>query len=301
MQTIGSYTRRVLVFLAPLALLLGVAEALLRRIPNDYAFKAERMLRDGESFEFLILGSSHAYRGIDPELMGGAGFNAANVSQDLGYDRAILERYLSSMPNLKDLYIPISYGSLTSELTLGKEAWRAKNYTLYMDLPSRSFDLGEHLELLNAPLREQLVRITGHLQNGTDNRQCASSGAGAQPLPTAVDLVSDGREAAVRHSHPERATKTAEEHLNAIIDLATGRGIRVHLFIPPAWITYREHILPHQIATIRDVCQRHAESQQGVTFHDLLDDPRFTEADFADADHLARSGQMKLSKMLADW
>jgi hypothetical protein len=296
-----TYIRHILAFLLPIVCLLAGTEVLLRQIPNDYAFKAERMINDGREFEFLVLGSSHAYRGVDPDQMDRKGFNAANISQDLSYDRAILERYIASMPQLKDLFIPISYGSLTSELEQGPEAWRAKNYILYMDLPGRSFQLSDHFELMNGPLREHVQRLKAYLLAGKDNRVCAFSGSSQKQVDPDIDLVADGLKAAKRHSHPGRSTESAEGHLRAIIDLAVDRGIRVHLFIPPAWKTYREHLDPKQLATVRKVCQHYADSVPSVTYHDLLADQQFIEADFADADHLSASGQVKLSRILSNW
>lgn len=296
-----TYIRHILAFLLPIMFLLAGTEVLLRQIPNDYAFKAERMINDGREFEFLVLGSSHAYRGVDPDQMGRKGFNAANISQDLSYDRAILERYIGSMPQLKDLFIPISYGSLTSELEQGPEAWRAKNYILYMDLPGRSFQPTDHFELMNGPLREHFQRLRAYLLTGKDNRICSSSGSSEKQTGPEIDLVADGLKAAKRHSHPGHSTASAERHLRAIIELAVERGIRVHLFIPPAWKTYREHLDPEQLATVRNVCQHYADSVPSATYHDLLADPLFIGSDFADADHLSANGQAKLSRILANW
>ena len=74
------YIRLVCLFLLPIMLLLGSMEHGLRQIPNDYSFKSQRMINDGASFEFLVLGNSHAYLGVDPDQMGSVGFNAANIS-----------------------------------------------------------------------------------------------------------------------------------------------------------------------------------------------------------------------------
>ena len=144
-----AFWRTTFLFLAPVLLLLVALEIGLRRIPNDYAYKNERLVRDGAGLRFLVLGSSHAYRGVEPDSMGGAGFNAANISQDLSYDRAVLEHYLPHLPKLEYIVLPVSYGSLGGRLELGAEAWRVKNYTLYMGIDKDASNIKHYVELLN--------------------------------------------------------------------------------------------------------------------------------------------------------
>lgn len=291
----------LLLFLIPIFLLLAAMEFELRRIPNDYSYKHERLVRDGGAFRYLVLGSSHAYRGVEPERVGEGGFNASNISQDLGYDRIILERYSPYLPDLKYVILPISYGSLGGQLAEGKEAWRVKNYTLYMGIDKDAHEVEHYFELLNRPMREQVQMLTSYIFHGKDNRVCANSGASSRSTSMDRDLERSGKEAAARHFHPslERMENGKREVLK-IARMAEENGFRLLLFTAPAWSTYTDHLDSTQLRHTVEFCQELAASDPMVEYQDLLRDPRFLESDFADADHVSLSGQRKLSKILGD-
>lgn len=294
------FLRYSLFYLMPVMVLLVVLEVLLRRIPNDYSFKNERVTQDGRDMSFIILGNSHAYKGIEPDTMGAGGFNLANISQDLRYDRAILERYLPALPNLRSIVLTISYGSLGAQLEQGREAWRVKNYGLYMDIDDHATTLEHRLELLNRPMREQVAMI-GESWNGVDNRICSNSGAGHQQPKEDLDLDRSGKEAAARHRRTSaRSIEQSRAELDRIVQLAKERGIRLHLITAPAWRSYRDALEPQQLNSVIGYCKALDERGSLVDYHNFMDDPRFVQADFADADHLSVQGQNKFSRILGD-
>lgn len=294
------YIRTIALFLAPVLLLLTAMELGLRRIPNDYAYKHDQLLNHGADFRVLVLGSSHGYKGIDPEAMGLPGFNAANISQDLGYDRAILEHYLPHLPALEYLVLPISYGSLGARMAAGKEAWRVKNYTLYMGLDKDADALSDHLELLNRPMADQVRMLMKHYRTGRDNRACLPSGMASHQRRTGLDLDSTGRKAAARHfNHSQEAVEQGLADLDAILDLAAQHRLQVVLVTLPAWSTYRKELDPAQLERVQATCTRLAEASPTVHYLDLLNDPRFERTDFEDADHLSVSGATKASEIIA--
>lgn len=296
----GTYLQRLFIFLLPVILLLGLLEALLRLIPNDYAFKHERLTQDGGTFVFLILGSSHAYKGVDPDLMASNGFNLANISQDLAHDRALLEHHIDGLTALHDVFLSISYGSLVGCLEDSPESWRVKNYTIYMNITSDRLNVSDHLELLGRPMAQQVKMLRDHLLYGKDNIRCSPNGANITAPKRSVNLAADGQEAAKRHTRPP-GTSTAKNRaeLDRIIALAATRGIRVHLFLPPAHASYRAALSHSQLEDVRLTCRALAARHPNVTFDDLLADPRFLQEDFGDADHLSPSGAAKLSRILA--
>lgn len=289
---------RLGLFLLPILALLCCLEMLLRRIPNDYSRKDHHLSRHGREIRFLVLGNSHAYHGVDPDRMAPGGFNAANISQDYRLDLAILERHLAGMPDLEHIFIPLSFGSLGAQLEEGPEAWREKNYVLYMGIPPVRFALKHRMEVLNRPMADQVRSVHDHLRNGKDHVRCSSSGWG-QARPLAMqDLVTSGREAAERHRKEDRCAN-GNADLNRLIALAAERGIMVHLFLPPAWITYRNMLDAQQLSNVRRTGKELAANFPNVTFDDLLEDQRFTRSDLADADHLSSTGAMKLSSALS--
>ena len=283
-------------------LLLVALEIGLRRIPNDYAYKNERLVRDGAGLRFLVLGSSHAYRGVEPDSMGGAGFNAANISQDLSYDRAVLEHYLPHLPKLEYIVLPVSYGSLGGRLELGAEAWRVKNYTLYMGIDKDASNIKHYVELLNRPVRDEVRMLRRYLTEGKDNRVCGASGAATKTMGAASDLDRSGEAAAARHTHPSTDRMDfGRKELKALVQLATEHGVHVFLFAPPAWRTYRDRLDSAQLHGVITTCEQLDREHAEVDYIDLLADPRFIKSDFADADHVSAAGQAKLSRILRAW
>ncbi|MBK6551087.1 MAG: hypothetical protein IPG11_11875 [Flavobacteriales bacterium] len=294
------YLRTSAIFFAPILLILVGIEVGLRRIPNDYSFKHEQLVRNGSEFQILVLGNSHAYKGIDPEVIGLPGFNAANISQDLSYDRAVLERHLPYLPSLDYIILPISYGTLGSHMASGKESWRVKNYTIYMGIDKDANELADHLELLIRPMQDQLSMLSKYYLKGRDNRSCQQSGVASQMRRTGVDLSSTGRKAAARHFHPSNpATEQSLKDLDAIIALASQHSIEVVLVTLPAWSSYRRELDPVQLERKNATCERLANNSPAVHYFDLLDDPRFDSTNFEDADHLSFSGSVKVSKLIA--
>jgi len=227
------------------------------------------------------------------------GFNASNVSQDIHFDRYILERYIKYMPNVKDLFVSVSYQSLLKKLDAGSESWRVKNYVIYMDATHEPFSLKEHFELLNRPLHENLEQAYNFLRGGS-NRTCISSGAGPQVGMSDKDSVMDGKIAAERHTSDQQDLDEILSDFDAMITFALDHGIRVHLITTPVSLSYRSHLDPAQLELVKSTCNAYASLFPEVDYADLMDDDRFVLDDFYDADHLSRSGQLKLSRILAD-
>ena len=102
---------------------LGTGEFIARSVPNPYKYKEEWMQQHHNEVETLVLGGSHTFYGIKPDLFEGISFNLANVTQLLQYDLYLLNRY--ECPKLKTVIIPISYSTLfCGELENGKEWYR---------------------------------------------------------------------------------------------------------------------------------------------------------------------------------
>lgn len=290
---------RALVYILPLLACLALVEAALRSIPNDYSFKHDRLSKDGASFQFLVLGNSHAYKGVDPSQMSHPGFNAANISQDHSYDRALLEHHAHDLQNLKFVLLPVSYASIGARLETGKEAWRIKNYTLYMDLSERSTQLDHWLELMNRPMRDQMTMLRAWWEKGKDNRSCNDHGAGQQLRPKNFDLSSNASKAAARHRARSRERLDANRsELERIVAFASQRGIRVIIFMPPCTPAYREALDKAQLNMAIALAEELARENDRVEFHNFMDATGFVDADFGDADHLGPSGAAKLSQAL---
>jgi hypothetical protein len=138
---------------------LFILEIGLRKIPNVYNNKKDYILNNGKSIEALILGSSHAFYGINPiEIKHYKAYNFAFPSQTIFLDKEILKKYSGQLTNLKVIVIPISYFSLFSSMDKGLENWRLKNYNLYLDIQTPK-KIEYNFEIFNGKLKDNIIKF----------------------------------------------------------------------------------------------------------------------------------------------
>lgn len=276
-------------------------EFTIRRIPNDHSLKRNALEKQCASIETLVLGNSHALFGVNTDLIGMSALNVANVSQTLEFDSFILNEYIEKMGSLKKVLIPVSYFSLCMKLSESAEAWRIKNYRIYWGY-NAPYPLRNNLEILNG-MGRQLKNMWDYYSGRKPDGSCSPTGFGLSYHHTlrAKDWARSGEAAAVRHTI-RTSQSTVDENigfLKGIIDRCRERKIEVILFMPPAWNSYVARLDEGQLGNTLVVCEDLAR-RDGVSFINLLKDPRFIEADFFDADHLNDLGAAKLTKLLLD-
>ena len=76
---------------------------------NNYSYKSQYIMNHKDSIEGLILGHSHALRGIDPTILGRNVFNNAESGKWIYYDAKELSKYIPGMSNLRFVIYPIGY------------------------------------------------------------------------------------------------------------------------------------------------------------------------------------------------
>ena len=127
---------KLVMFLFPLIAIIGFTEYQLRAIPNDIKVRREILEKRLDSWEVIILGSSHGRSSINPNLLSSKTLNLACSSQDIFYDTNILLKYLPQLPKLKLVILPISYFSLETRLSDATESWRCAMYHHVYGLPN---------------------------------------------------------------------------------------------------------------------------------------------------------------------
>ena len=59
---------KILTFILAFILLLAILEYTYAALENDYSYKADHLSKSENTYETIILGSSHSYYGINPQL-----------------------------------------------------------------------------------------------------------------------------------------------------------------------------------------------------------------------------------------
>lgn len=293
--------RTFLFALLPTLLFLSAYETVYRNIPNSYSLKKEYLDTRADSVEVLVLGSSHAFYGINPDCFTLRTFNAANVSQSLDYDAMIYDAWFKEKSYPRYIILPISYFTLWSRISLGIEHWRSRKYSIYMGFGSwrdwfspdgYEFQLGDRT-------------VIRYYLSGGNKIDCTSSGFGTSYVCSSdKDVDESAITAATRHTIKVDRQQIYEENISYINDMLSDCrkfGKKVVFLISPYRELYREALPAKQIErTCQVLDSLHRAYPDNTAILDFSSDRRFDAADFYDADHLCTDGAAKLSVILND-
>lgn len=255
------------------------------------------MLKNADKVNTIILGSSHTYFGVRPELIDSM-YNLANTSQNLKYDYFMLEKYGNACTNLKTVILPISYFTFFSKGFENGDSWYyATYYKIYMNCQYHS-DFSKY----NAEVFHPSVYF-GKLKRwllGINNNICDNLGWGLNYSLEKKKQSWDNTastEAAKRHT-AENWDYLSDNllYLDKIISYCKTRNIKLVFITTPTWRTYYEKLDKMQLNKMYDIIHGYAD----IEYHDYLKDNRFVEDDFYDADHLSDVGAKKFTLILKE-
>jgi hypothetical protein len=280
----------VLITIATTILALVVAQKwLLPERPTFATYKRQIIERHLDA-EVLVLGASHAARGVIPSLLNDRAVNMAGGAQDLYYCCALARRYVPRMPNLRRVILDVDLWGWMASLDRSSDSWRVPLYYYGLDTPPPQWRLNSIKGLASFVVQnrgfEQLDR------NPFDD-------AGFFPGHGRVD-PRKGKESAAHHMSLIRETD-AEAHLKDVMELIrdlSDRGIEVILVRLPAHRSYRDELSKTALERLSDMTD-HIQNKLGVPYLDYFADSRFTDDHFLDGDHLNLGGATVFSKILA--
>lgn len=286
------FVRLSLLFFALVAATIAACEAYVRGLPNPARYKHEWMLRHSHGVRTLVLGSSHTFYGIDPSLLGEGAFSLAMVSQTYRYDDYLLRHYPTD--SLTTVVLPFSYFSLYEDYEIMDcDPQYVTRYLLYMDCPYHSPLSRFGFEFME---KNSFVERLKSLWQ-PPRLQWTALGAGSNYRLELRTADWDNGEARARNNTyaDHRAVKANTGFLRSIFSWCRNCGVRVLLISTPLSSTFRQHESPAQVALNRRVLRQLLRQFPEVEYHDFESDPRFTDTDFFDADHLSDRGAARLS------
>jgi hypothetical protein len=288
-----------LLFALILAAILTAGEVACRHYANPYAYKDRWMKAHAPEVETLILGSSVNYYGINPSLLPGKTFNLAGVSQNFEYDYLLLRHYGRRLTSLRRIVLSVGYTSFTDAPLEESGEWMyAQGYRIYMGIDRNPMLSRYSLEIAN------LNGYAGKLRNmiaGENSIICDSLGHGTAMSSTnrSKKWLDDIHTTVARHTAVDFSHVAYNKaYLDSILDYAERRSIEVVLLSTPKHHLYRDAMPLQQRRLTVSLTDSIVDSRSVVRI-DLTDDPRFTDDDFYDGDHLtADNGAYKLSLLL---
>lgn len=290
---------KTLLFLIPLFVLAIGIELLIRHIPNDYNAKNNYLKAHGQEIEVLILGSSHVYFGVNPDLFTRNCFNLAHIAQTPEFDLKLFQKYQDQLTNVKVLLYPISYFTLFWDLQSSAESWRMKNYTIYYQLDAAR-SVNDYAELLSIKPKLNYQRVIDYYTKHKSEIAVTPKGWGFNCLAQySQNLEESAPVAAQRHTLPTHQfyPKNSNE-VDQLLQLCKQQDIKVILFFPPASEPYRKLVDPKQLQMTYQKIDTFLNKFSNCTFLDFFADTTFIRQDFLDADHLNDQGAIKLSHKL---
>ncbi|MBS1773188.1 MAG: hypothetical protein JST82_10015 [Bacteroidetes bacterium] len=294
---------KLLLFLAPLVACGIYMEVKLSQLPNTYSKKKTDFEKKMQDVNVLVLGTSHALHDINPQYFSYNGFNLANASQTLYYDKELVFRYIDSMPKLKVVMLTMNYYSFFAKLSETHEAFRCFFYSTYWNIDEPGlprWDMKRYSKIaLYTPETSLGFAFKGFKVDLTQNLNAL----GYLAYDTVNNLKNISyKEGAKRVELYRRMMK--DEHLienkTYLSDLVTTlrrRGVLVYIINTPVYKTFTRFcdpaVLEGNSATIKYICRI-----ANCKYLDYSNDPRFDISDFYDNDHLNDRGATKFSLIL---
>ena len=299
MNFMKAFLKKTTYFILPILVLLIAVELMLRQIPNDYSYKKNYLEKQSNTIKVLFLGNSHAFYGINPDLINEPTFNAAHVSQSIDYDYKILKQFEHQLDSLKTIVLPIDYFSFYKNLERGAEKWRVKNYVIYYGFGGK-FSSTNYLELMNGAVKDQINRLVKYYYQKKSDVNCNTLGWGKTYHSTnSKDLVATGASAAKRHkAKSDEAFQSNLQTLDSIIAFAEQHHCKVILYTSPAFETYVRHLDTAQLNRTINAVKEISKQYKAIHYVNFLNDSTFVHDDFYDADHLNEIGAQKLTHKL---
>ena len=292
--------------LVPVVLILGIGEYLVRQVPNPYKYKEEWMEKHHGEVEVLIMGASHSFYGVKPDLLGDKAFNLANNAQFFEYDYYLLNKF--DCPNLKMIVLNFSYPTFfTGRLEDTPEWYRAINYKIYMDYPEHSDFSRYNFEFTNMDVfRAKLSKYF----NPPEDVGFDKYGMGTAYKLSDKDTANwnEGSAAAAANAHTVkdwdweiamRNLKVKCDMLDEVVSMCQKRDIQLVLITIPCWVDYVNRLDEHQLSVVYEQLFDYSK-RRNVVYLNYLNDDRFTSDDFYDSNHLSDIGAVKFTKILKD-
>lgn len=248
------FLRHITLFVLPLLIVAVALEFIAEAIPNSYTYKRDYMEQHGGEIKTLILGSSNAYDGLNPNVLSRA-FNLANSSQTLEDDYRLLGKYIDTLDSLQTVIVGLGYHSLGATT----EDNRRTYYTIYMDIYPRwpiskySFEIcnSEMLvkKIIKYAVSRDVTRCDSLGQRVVHTKEAAKTGAEWWNKDV-QSLVDNDRMVVGKWS---MVIEENTRYLKAIVDLCNMHNVKPVIVLMPVMREYKKRLPAEQVALMDDV------------------------------------------------
>lgn len=311
------FLRKIAIFISfPLFIILFMDSSL--RMQNSlFKEKYEGAIELKDSIEMVILGTSRANYGVNPEALDLYAYNLANLGQSIYFDKRITLSLLPEMKNLKYALISIDYHSLAFSSQHNGDFWSYYgNGIKYKDTDYTWANISPTLfgytpRVAFAKIKNRFINLWKHgpdildfevhpsvdIYKPVEKGFIAFEGRDSLNFNHEAYLVSSKWYTEVIDESDEK--EEIVEDLEDFIEILLEEGVTPILFTPPTYREYNTYLdqsyINDNIQTSEYIAQKH-----GIKYWDFHDSKLFYIKDFHDMEHLNIEGALKFSKMLND-
>ena len=295
-----NFILKILLFLIPVFLYVGYCEYFLRNMPSQYRQKRDQLIENSDSIQVLILGSSHAQDGVDPETFSLYAHNMAFGSQSIYFDKKITEKYLPQLPKLKYVLLTFDYNSLFFD----HEPSRDFFYYYYYGIPYRNHNFWRESLLQYSTVYPPRQALSIIVQNKFVSPVRLKKG---YPEFRSSDInPEDVTSPVLNKMRADMFNRTAENieirddvllDLESLIAYLIDKDIVPILVTYPAYTTFRD-FLNKEIVENNNQIADYLQQKYPILYLNYFEDNDFSVADYFNCDHLSSLGAVKLSKKI---
>jgi len=299
---------KLLLFSLPVISILLYFEFRLTPLQTVYLQKRIEFERSIKFIDTIILGSSNAFYGINPDEFQGFGYNLAFPGNGMQYDARMIEKFSRRTPNLKNVIFTINYYTLGTPYESFSQQFRSFATGQYFGIDSYvgNNSLSKLLFWLE-PRNFSKIALWGNNVYGliSDNYLGLvdlveePNGFYNSGLASVDPSSGFGKNAALNDATLVQVYNKNLSYLDTAISELKKNGVNVYVLILPTDKSYFSNLKiekRHEMTNIiTDFAVKHS-----ILFKDYTGDPRFNEEDFTWElpDHLNGSGARKISKII---
>ncbi len=298
----SGFIKKILVFGVVYVLMSVVIEIRLCYTFNELSYKREYMESHADGIKTLLIGASNTANGIDPSVIGDSCFNMAVNGQSLHFTTATSKKFLPSCTHLKNVILTISYPMLYESYDYPLEktnndayAYEKCSYLKYMGVREDATDWiywPETIWQKQGIIFRCFVDLITCDTLGFEHCKLSERGDRWKIIGVPTDIED-------KLGNAELAFEENVRNVRTIARLCKERGARLILVSTPYYETAQKATSEkHRAATRRFVEEVRKGGYDNVVYKEYTFDPRFSDDDFFNANHLNEHGAAKFAEIL---
>jgi hypothetical protein len=300
---IRKFLIQLCVFLIPVIIGYAIVENYTRNLPLSPKIKSEFYKKNQDDIEVLILGASQNRDAINPEFLSQKALNLAFPDQDYYVGSKLLEHVGPTLPSLKTVIVPISYGHFETAPNQ-KETWKNSMYRHYFGATiSEEFTyFKDNLLFISFPTYYS-SKISEH-RNGKNNDDYNQYGYNREVSKSLFSKFKYDSLAISKQAvhitpikpHPELIPENVEK-LEAILTFCAKQNYQVILLETPTTAHFKQQRIP-EVLRRKDSILALVTTKYNVRYIHEDSNNEYSIKDHRDNNHLSTQGAEKFTKRL---